>query len=82
MKPEQKIGMTSTAIGVAAGVVSALLGSEMLAIGTGAAGYAAAFFLSRTFDENKKLKWIVTNSLPSFFLVWLTSWIIAFNVIG
>ena len=82
MKTEQKIGIASTAIGAAAGAVSAFLGSEMLAIGAGAAGYAATFFLSKTFDDSKKIKWVLTNSMPSFLLVWLMSWIIVFNVVG
>jgi len=82
MKPEQKIGMASTAIGAAAGTAAAFLGTGMLGLGVGIAGYAATFLLSKTFDDSKKTKWVLLNSLPSFFLVWLVSWIIVFNVVG
>jgi len=82
MKTDQKVGMISTALGAAAGVASAYSSSALISVIVAVAGFVATVFLARHLDSQKKIKWILSNGMPSFFLVWIFAWILTFNLIG
>jgi hypothetical protein len=80
MKSDQKAGIVSTAVGAAAGVASAYLDSFPISVGAAVSGYVLVFFVCKWLDNQKKAKWILSNSMPSFFLIWILVWIISFNL--
>lgn len=82
MKADQKVGIVSTAAGAAVGAASAYSGSALFSIGAAVAGYVAVLFICKWLDDQKKTKWVLSNSMPSFFLIWIFVWILAFNLIG
>lgn len=80
MKPEQKFAIIFTVFGAAMGAFSTYIGILALSFAVPIVGYIAMLFLMRRIETSKKMKWIVTNSIMSFLLVWLVSWIFIFNI--
>lgn len=81
MKPEQKMGTISFALGVAMGFFSYQVGGGPVAWLVPIAVYVGSVFgLKKVFTE-KKPKWIVTNSILTFLLVWVVSWIFILNAV-
>lgn len=80
MKPEQKSAIIFTIFGAAMGAFSTYIGILVLSFAVPIAGYIAMLFLMSRIETSKKMKWIVTNSIMSFLLVWLVSWIFIFNI--
>lgn len=80
MSAERKLTLIYFVLGVGMGILSAYL-DVMLSIGIGAGLYAVSFFVAKRFaGDNKKLSWYVLNTLLTFVLVWLVTWIFLFNL--
>lgn len=82
MKPEQKMGIIFSAFGVAMGFLSSQVGPGFLTYTVPAVAYAAMLFLVGKLFKEKKGKWLLTQSIASFLLSWIVSWVILFNVGG
>ncbi len=80
MKPEQKSGIIFSVFGVAMGAFSSFVGILVLAFVIPIVGYVAMLFVMSKIESTKKMKWVVMNSIVSFLLVWLVSWIFIFNI--
>lgn len=80
MNAERKLTLIYFVLGLAMGILSNYLSSTM-AFGAGTAVYALSFLVSRTvIGEKKKLSWYVLNTLLTFVLVWMITWIFLFNL--
>lgn len=80
MKPEQKMAIVFSVLGVAMGALSSFLGMLAVSIVVPIAAYIAMVFAAGKMESGKKMKWVVTHSLPSFVLVWIIVWIFVFNL--
>ena len=62
------------------GILSPYL-NVMLSVGIGVVLYVISFFIAKNFTgENKKFSWYVLNTLLTFVLVWMVTWIFLFNL--
>lgn len=82
IKIDQKIVMVYTAIGLLAAFVSnSLSDNTTFSVLIPAVIYAAATGLAYFLEKGEKnRKKILTNSLMTFVLVWLTVWILFYNL--
>jgi hypothetical protein len=80
VKPEQKVGIASTAYGAAMGIFSAWVGTLAIAGLVPIAGYVGLVFAMKRMESEKKAKWIVGQGVLSFLLVWVVVWILVFNM--
>jgi O-antigen/teichoic acid export membrane protein len=84
MKVEQKIVMVYTILGILSGFLTNYLFSEfglIVAISTSFAIYFLSFLLLVIFVKKKKIM-LFYNSFMTFLLVWLTIWILLYNLSG
>jgi len=79
MNSERILTVTYFALGVAMGILSIYLGAGT-SVGIGAVAYAASFFISKRFIRGKKFSWYILNTLLTYVLVWLVTWIFLFNL--
>lgn len=80
MNAERKLTLIYFVLGIGTGVLSTYL-SAMLSVGIGIALYASSFFIvKRLVSEKKKFSWYILNTLLTFILVWLVTWIFLFNL--
>ncbi len=80
MNTERMLAMIYFVLGVGMGILSNYL-STMLSVGIGVVLYVVSFFIVRMFAvERKKFSWYVLNTLLTFVLVWLITWIFLFNL--
>lgn len=80
MNPERKLTLIYFVLGIAMGVLSTYL-NVMLSVGIGVVLYLISFFIAKKFTgENKKFSWYVLNTLLTFVLVWMVTWIFLFNL--
>ncbi len=80
MNAERTLTMIYFVLGIAMGILSTRL-DVMLAIGIGTLLYVGSFFAVKLFvNEKKKFSWYVLNTLLTFVLVWLVTWIFLFNL--
>lgn len=77
---EQKLAVLFFILGVVAGFASNYLANLLFSLAAGVAIYAASFSVLAGKIKSKKTKWLVTNSLVTFVLVWLVVWIFLFNM--
>lgn len=79
MKPEQKMGIIFSILGIAMGAASSVVGILYASFAIPVAAYVGAVFLASRMEKEKKIKWIVTHSVGTFFLTWIVSWIFILN---
>ena len=80
MNGERKLALIYFVLGIGMGILSTYL-SVMLSAGIGVALYLVSFFLVKMYlGEQKKFLWYVLNTLLTFVLVWLVTWIFLFNL--
>ena len=80
MNIERKLTLIYFILGIGMGILSNYL-DIMLSFAIGAALYAISFFVVKRFENSgKKLSWYVLNTLLTFVLVWLITWIFLFNL--
>lgn len=80
MNGERKLTLTYFILGITMGLLSTRL-DAVLSFGIGAVLYIVSFFLvKKIVSENKKFLWYVMNTLVTFALVWLVTWVFLFNL--
>lgn len=80
MTAERKLTLIYFVLGIAMGVLSTYL-NTMLSVGIGVVLYVISFFIAKKFTgENKKFSWYILNTLLTFVLVWMVTWIFLFNL--
>ncbi|MEK6909600.1 MAG: hypothetical protein AABW61_00825 [Candidatus Aenigmatarchaeota archaeon] len=80
MNAERKLALIYFVLGIAMGILSPYL-NVMLSVGIGVVLYVISFFIAKKFTgENKKFSWYVLNTLLTFVLVWMVTWIFLFNL--
>ena len=80
MSAERKLTLIYFVLGIAMGVLSTYL-AAMLSVGIGAVLYVISFFIAKKITgENKKFSWYLLNTLLTFVLVWMVTWIFLFNL--
>ncbi len=80
MNSEKLINFAYFVLGIVIGVASSYLkGVSPFALG--AAVYLISFGLMKIMNhEKKKLSWYLTNSLLTYALVWVVTWIFVYNL--
>lgn len=80
MNAERMLTLMYFVLGLAMGILSNYL-DTLLSLGIGIFLYVVSFFAAKTFiGEGKKLSWYILNTLVTFVLVWLITWIFLFNL--
>lgn len=80
MSAERMLTMIYFVLGIAMGILSNRL-DVMLSVVIGVILYVGSFFAVKFFvSEKKKFSWYVLNTLLTFILVWLVTWIFIFNL--
>lgn len=80
MNAERMLTVIYFVLGITMGILSNYL-STMLSVGIGVVLYIISFFAVKQFvAEKKKFSWYVLNTLLTFVLVWLVTWIFLFNL--
>ena len=80
MNAERKLTLIYFILGIGMGVLSVYL-NAMISLGIGVVLYIISFFIVKVYlRENKKFAWYVMNTLLTFVLVWLVTWIFLFNL--
>ena len=80
MTAERTLTVIYFILGIGMGILSNYA-DTMLSVGIGVAVYIASFFITKQMvGEKKKLSWYVLNTLLTFVLVWLVTWIFLFNL--
>ena len=80
MNSERKLTLIYFVLGIAMGIISTHF-NTIVSIGIGVALYLISSFISKWFvGEKKKFSWFVLNTLLTFVLVWLVTWIFLFNL--
>ena len=80
MNAERKLALIYFVLGIAMGILSPYL-NVMPSVGIGVVLYVISFFIAKKFTgENKKFSWYVLNTLLTFVLVWMVTWIFLFNL--
>ncbi|TAL47909.1 hypothetical protein EPN87_01885 [archaeon] len=80
MKTEQKINLVYAALGAGAGAISNSV-TTLIAFGAAIAIFAASFAVMKRYVRTRKNSWLLSNSLASYLLTWLSVWILMFNLI-
>ena len=84
MKVDQVITAAYLVLGIAFGIISnyfnKTIGSFILAIILPMAVYLFSLYPLFTLVKLKKKKWLVQNSIITFFLVWFVVWIVVYNM--
>jgi len=84
MKVDQIIAAAYLILGAVFGIVSnyfdKVVGSFILAMILPVAVYAFSLYPLFTLVKLKKKKWLVQNSIITFFLVWFVVWIVVYNM--
>ena len=81
MNAERKITLIYFVLGLGTGILSKYI-SVILSIGVGVALYLISFLIVKNLvkDDKKKFSWYIMNTLVTFVLVWLITWIFLFNL--
>ena len=80
MTVERKLTFIYFVLGLGMGVLSIYLNS-IVSLGIGIAIYLISFFVTkRLIARDKNFTWYLTNTLLTFALVWLITWIFIFNL--
>ncbi len=80
MNIERTLNLTYLILGLAMGFLSFYLKDNMLSLGIGIAVYGATFFVLRRFvGKDKPVHWYIANTLLTFALIWLITWIFIYN---
>lgn len=79
MNVERKLTIIYFVLGVGMGVISKYI-DALLSLAIAIAVYAISAFVLRRQGEGKKLSWYVLNTLLTFVLVWIVTWIFVFNL--
>lgn len=80
MNVERKLTLIYFILGIGMGILSNFL-DVMLSLTIGVALYVISFFVVKRFENSgKKFSWYVLNTLLTFALVWLVTWIFLFNL--
>lgn len=80
MNLEQILAFIYTFLGAVTGYVSSIFNSLQFAVLTPIVIYIISFVFLLRFCKNKKLPWIISNSLIVFILIWLMVWILSCNL--
>lgn len=80
MGAERSLTLIYLVLGIVTGVLSNYW-NMTISIAVGIVLYLASFFIIRQIaTERKKFSWYVLNTLLTFVLVWLVTWIFLFNL--
>ena len=80
MNIERTLTLIYLVLGISIGILSVYL-TTMISLVAGAALYIVSFFIIRIFaDKKKKFSWYILNTLLTFILVWMVTWIFVFNL--
>ncbi len=79
MNTERTLTFIYFTLGIFMGVVSLFLDVSII-VGVAAILYAVSFFVFRKMARDKKTSWYITNTLVTFILVWLVTWIFIYNL--
>lgn len=80
MNSERFLALIYFGLGLIMGFLSLKI-STMLSLGIGVVVYLVSFFAVRQFVGGKqKLSWYVLNTLLTFILVWMVTWVFLFNL--
>lgn len=80
MGAERSLTLIYLVLGIVTGVLSNYW-NMTISIAVGIVLYLASFFIIRQIaTERKKSSWYVLNTLLTFVLVWLVTWIFLFNL--
>jgi hypothetical protein len=82
MNTEQKLTLIYMAFGIGAGFLSKFLGVLLPAMMVPIALYIGSFFLLKKKIKTRSSKWLLTNSVITYALVWQVTWIMLFNYGG
>lgn len=81
MKKEQKLVMIYTVLGVLCGLLSNYMVSSLpFALMLPAVIYFVSLFLLMKISKESKLKMVISNTLITFFAVWITVWVFLYNL--
>jgi hypothetical protein len=81
MKIEQKLVTLYTVMGVLCGILSNYLMSNlMFALLLPVACYLGSIVMVIKMVKERKLRMIISNSLITFFAVWITMWVFLYNL--
>lgn len=81
LKPEQIMTIIFTCFGIVMGFLSFFLGKGLFSKIIPLLLYAVSLFIFHKIYSNKKQKWIITNSIIPFILIWLITWVFIFNTL-
>lgn len=80
MDNERKLNLIYFVLGFATGIASNYL-NGWIPLGLAVATYLISFALiKRNILEKKKLSWYISNTLFTFLLVWIVTWIFVYNL--
>lgn len=80
MNTERKLTLIYFVLGIVMGLMSTYF-DTLISVIIGAGVYAISFFASSLFiGEKKKFSWYMLNTLLTYVLVWLVTWIFLFNM--
>ncbi len=80
MNSERLLALIYFGLGLIMGILSLKL-SMMFSLGIGVVVYLVSFFAARQFIGGKqKLSWYILNTLLTFILVWMVTWVFLFNL--
>ena len=80
MNLEQKLALIYTFLGAVTGYVSSIFNSLQFAVLTPIIIYIISFVFLLRFCKQKKLSWLIPNTLIVFILIWLMVWILSCNL--
>lgn len=80
MNLEQKLISIFSLLGIVSGFISNYFRIFSLSLILPLVIYCLVFLILTKFIKEKKIKWMITNSLITFILVWLVVWIFLFNI--
>jgi hypothetical protein len=81
MNLDRSLALVYLALGILAGYISTRLGSLLFSIILPVAVYAISLIILARIVKDKKLSWLIGNTVWIFVLVWLAAWVFLFNLL-
>jgi hypothetical protein len=81
MNLDRSLALVYLALGILSGYISNILGSLLLSIILPVAVYTISLIVLARIVKDRKLSWLIGNTVWIFVLVWLTTWVFLFNLL-
>lgn len=81
MNLDRSLALVYLALGILSAYISTILGSLLFSIILPVAVYAISLIVLARIVKDKKLSWLIGNTVWIFVLVWLTAWVFLFNIL-